>query len=239
MTNCMLKVTLPYSQTLKSSLEMALTILFLYQLHGLSARTLVGPPCIQHLDHLFHHYHKRTESILFHNPPLPLKVYKTSEKNDDGGRFLEIKHADPAQVVKGRTGDRTSFRAGSLGRHDHTISVHAPKCVPLPSVAMFGKCETTRCGELATMHFHTSKIYRHFLYSKKRTPGLNYALYARDNDEKGRRPLRYIILSTIFHLDNNSNSSLRRLAFTLTANSDVIVDLHCSQRLNSSKCFLI
>jgi hypothetical protein len=44
--------------------------------------------------HLIHHYHKRTESTLFHNPPLPLKVYKSSEKNDDGGRFHEIKHAD-------------------------------------------------------------------------------------------------------------------------------------------------
>jgi hypothetical protein len=44
--------------------------------------------------HLFHHYHKRTESTLFHKPP-PLKVYKSSEKNDDGGRFNEIKHADP------------------------------------------------------------------------------------------------------------------------------------------------
>jgi hypothetical protein len=34
---------------------------------------------------------------------------------------------------------------------------------------------------------HTSKIDRNFLYSKKRIPGLNpqnYALYARDNDEK-------------------------------------------------------
>jgi uncharacterized protein YjlB len=37
--------------------------------------------------HLFHHYHMRTESTL--------KVYKSSEKNDDGGRFHEIKHADP------------------------------------------------------------------------------------------------------------------------------------------------
>jgi hypothetical protein len=46
--------------------------------------------------HLFHHYHKRTESTLFHNHPLPLKVwYKSSEQNYDGGRFHEIKHADP------------------------------------------------------------------------------------------------------------------------------------------------
>jgi hypothetical protein len=52
------------------------------------------------------------------------------------------------QAVRGRTGDRTSFRAGSLGRHDHTTSVHVLKCVPLQSVAMFGKCETTDCGEL-------------------------------------------------------------------------------------------
>jgi hypothetical protein len=36
---------------------------------------------------------------------------------------------------------------------------------------------------------HTSKIDRPFLYSKKRTLGLNYALYARDNDEKDGRPL--------------------------------------------------
>jgi hypothetical protein len=52
----------------------------------------------------------------FSQPPSPLKVYKSSEKNYDGGRFNEIKYADP-----GRTGDRhdrTSFRAGSLGRHD-------------------------------------------------------------------------------------------------------------------------
>jgi hypothetical protein len=48
--------------------------------------------------HLFHHYHKRTESTLFHNPPLPLKVRKSSEKNDDGGRFHEIKHADPGSL---------------------------------------------------------------------------------------------------------------------------------------------
>jgi hypothetical protein len=64
--------------------------------------------------HLFHH--KRTERTLFHNPLSPLKVYKSSEKNDDGGRFHEIKHADPS---RGRTGDRT-FRAGSLGGHEHT-----------------------------------------------------------------------------------------------------------------------
>jgi hypothetical protein len=50
----------------------------------------------------------------------------------------------------------------------------------------------------STMHFcmelpiHTSKIDRHFLYSKKRTPGLNYALYACDNDEKDGRPLKYL-----------------------------------------------
>jgi hypothetical protein len=41
---------------------------------------------------------------------------------------------------------------------------------------------------------HTSKIDWHFLYSKKRTPGLspsprNYALYARDYDENDGRPL--------------------------------------------------
>jgi hypothetical protein len=52
----------------------------------------------------------------------------------------------------------------------------------------------------ATTHFcmelpiHTSKIDRHFLYSKKRTPGLSpfplsYALYVRDNDEKDGRHL--------------------------------------------------
>jgi hypothetical protein len=39
--------------------------------------------------HLFHHYHKRTESTLFHNPLSPLKVYKSSEKNDDGGRNMK------------------------------------------------------------------------------------------------------------------------------------------------------
>jgi hypothetical protein len=31
----------------------------------------------------------------FSQPPLPLKVYKSIGKNDDGGRFHEIKHADP------------------------------------------------------------------------------------------------------------------------------------------------
>jgi hypothetical protein len=46
------------------------------------------------LVHLFHHYHKRTERTLFHNPLSPLKVYKSSKRND-GGRFHEIKHADP------------------------------------------------------------------------------------------------------------------------------------------------
>jgi hypothetical protein len=32
----------------------------------------------------------------FSQPPFPLNVFKSSEKNDDGGRFQEIKHADPS-----------------------------------------------------------------------------------------------------------------------------------------------
>jgi hypothetical protein len=32
--------------------------------------------------------------LFFTTPSLPLKVYKSSE-NDDGGRFHEIKYADP------------------------------------------------------------------------------------------------------------------------------------------------
>jgi WD40 repeat protein len=36
------------------------------------------------------------QRVLFFTTPLsPLKVNKSSEKNDDGGRFHEIKHADP------------------------------------------------------------------------------------------------------------------------------------------------
>jgi hypothetical protein len=48
-----------------------------------------------------------------------------------------------------------------------------------------------------TLSIHTSKLDRHFLYSKKRTPGLtlnaprNYALYTRDNDEKDGQPLNH------------------------------------------------
>jgi hypothetical protein len=112
------------------------------------------------------------------------------------------------QAVRDRTGDRTSFRAGTLGRHDHTTSsVHVLKCVPLRSVEMFGKCETTRCGELPRHAFfacpvelpiHTSKIDRHFLYSKRRTPGLTpspettLCTLLPDNDEKDGRPLKYM-----------------------------------------------
>jgi hypothetical protein len=33
--------------------------------------------------------------VIFFTTILPLKMYKSSEKNDDGGRFHEIKHADP------------------------------------------------------------------------------------------------------------------------------------------------
>jgi hypothetical protein len=56
-----------------------------------------------------------------------------------------------------------------------------------------------------TTHFcvelpiHTSEIYRNFLYSKKRTPGLNpHALYARDNDEKDGQPLKDIHVPVIY-----------------------------------------
>jgi hypothetical protein len=94
------------------------------------------------------------------------------------------------QAVRCTTGDGTSFTAASVelvvsgAMHDHTTSVHVLKCVPLQSVTMFGKCETTRCGELP----HISKIDRHFLYCKKRMLGLNPL--ARDNDEKDGRPLK-------------------------------------------------
>jgi hypothetical protein len=69
----------------------------------------------------------------------------------------------PTQAARGRTGDRTSFKAGRFGRHDHTtaVHVHVLKCIPLRSVAMFGKCETTRSGELhfcLELPIHTSKI---------------------------------------------------------------------------------
>jgi hypothetical protein len=41
----------------------------------------------------------------FTTPFSPLKVYKSSEKNDDGGRFHEIKHADPGSYRQNRQQD--------------------------------------------------------------------------------------------------------------------------------------
>jgi hypothetical protein len=88
---------------------------------------------------LFHHYHKRTEITLFQNPPHPESVQVWWKKL----WWWQIpwnKTCWPRQ---------TSFRAGSPGCHDHTTSVQCTKMrnVPLRSVAMFSKCDTTRCGE--------------------------------------------------------------------------------------------
>jgi hypothetical protein len=104
------------------------------------------------------------------------------------------------QAVRDRTGDRTSFRAGSLGCHDYyTTSVHVPKCVPLRSVAMFGRARLHAVESYhaflhgaANSHFKNRSSFFIILKSVRRvlTPSTrNYALYARDNDEKYGRPL--------------------------------------------------
>jgi hypothetical protein len=57
-------------------------------------------------NHKFLYYHSKgpfiffiiitsVQRVLFSQPLSPLKVYKSSEKNDDGVRFHEIKHGDP------------------------------------------------------------------------------------------------------------------------------------------------
>jgi hypothetical protein len=76
------------------------------------------------------------------------------------------------------------------------------KCISLRRVAMFGKCETSRCGSYhAFLHGAADSHFKNrssFFYNfKKRTPCLtpsppNYALYARDNGEKDGRPLKNI-----------------------------------------------
>jgi hypothetical protein len=74
------------------------------------------------------------------------------------------------QAVRGRTGDRTSFRAGtgSLGHHDHITSVHVLKCVPRQSVAMFGRARLHAVENCMEMPIHTSNIdFYNFI---KRTP---------------------------------------------------------------------
>jgi hypothetical protein len=51
---------------------------------------LRGRPSFSALSQVYREYS-------FSQPPLsPLKVYKSSERNYDGGRFHEIKHADPS-----------------------------------------------------------------------------------------------------------------------------------------------
>jgi hypothetical protein len=108
--------------------------------------------------------------VIFSQPPLPLKVHKSSKKNYDGGRFHEIKHADPGS--RGRTGDRTSFRAGSLGRHDHTTY---STCTKMRTSAECCNVWQVRDNTLwrATTHFCNSYFKNRSSFFKKRTLGLN------------------------------------------------------------------
>jgi hypothetical protein len=142
--------------------------------------------------HLFHYYHKRTESTLFLTPLSPWKCTSLAKTIMTGVRFNEIK-----QAVRGRTGDRTSFRAGSFGRHDHTTSVR----VPLRSVAMFGRARLHAVESYhaflhgaANSHFKNRSSFFIALKSVRRVLipfPRNYALYAHHKVIKDGRPLRY------------------------------------------------
>jgi hypothetical protein len=96
------------------------------------------------------------------------------------------------QVVRGRTGDRTSSELVVSGTMNILHPVHVLKCVPLRSVAMFGKCETTRCGELPRIFAwsYTNSHFKNRLSFFILKKAWVYALYARDNDEKDGRPIK-------------------------------------------------
>jgi hypothetical protein len=89
------------------------------------------------------------QRVLFFTTPSPLKVCKSSEKNWWCGRFNEIKHADQGSWKQ----NKTSFRAGSLGRHDHTNYI-STSCTKIKNAYLCGvlQClgvlDYTLCGEL-------------------------------------------------------------------------------------------
>jgi hypothetical protein len=101
-------------------------------------------------------------------------------------------------VRPGSESSQTRVRTGPhlelvvSGPHDHTTSVHVLKCVPQSAECCIVWPCVHFCMELP---IHTSKIDRHFFYFKKHTLSLNllprnYALYARNNDEKDGWPLK-------------------------------------------------
>jgi hypothetical protein len=94
------------------------------------------------------------------------------------------------QAVRGRTGDRTSFRAGSLRRNDHTTSVHVLcrmlQCLASARLHAVENYHTFLHGA-ANSHFKNRSLF--FIFQKAYASPRNYTLYARDNDEKDGQPL--------------------------------------------------
>jgi hypothetical protein len=110
----------------------------------------------------------------FSQPPLPLKVYKSSENS-----WVQL-HSELVSDT----------------------SVHVLKCIPLQSVAMFDRARLHAVESYHIfLHGAANSRFKHrssfFIILKSvcrvlaHSP-LNYVLYARDNDEKDGRPLSWL-----------------------------------------------